>query len=62
MRAVIASACLVMAVSLSGCMAYTVASTAVGVTTTVVGTTVDVVGAVVSYPFESSDSQKKDNR
>ena len=60
MRAVlIASACLVMAISLSGCAAYTVASTAMDVTATVVGTTAHVVGAVVSYPFESSDSDKK---
>ena len=34
--------------SLSGCIAYDVASTAVGAATTVVGTTVDVAGDVVS--------------
>ena len=33
---------------LSGCVAYSVASTAVGVTTTAIGTTVDVAGAAVS--------------
>ena len=57
--AIIASACLVMAAGLSGCAAYTVASTAVDVTATVVGTTAHVAGAIISYPFESSDSDKK---
>ena len=57
--AIIASACLVLAMGLSGCAVYTVASTAVDVTTTVVGTTAHVAGAVISYPFSSSDSDKK---
>ena len=52
-----------MAASLSGCAAYAVASTAVDVTTTVVGTTAHVAGAIISYPFSSSDSdKKKDNQ
>jgi hypothetical protein len=45
--------------SLTGCIAYEVASTAVDATTTVVGTAVDVTGAVVSAPFGHDDSDKK---
>jgi hypothetical protein len=48
------------ALSLSGCMAYNVASTAVGVATTVVGTTVDVAaGAICTVACGSDDEKKK---
>ena len=60
MRAVLlVAACLAVSVSLSSCIVYDVASTAVGVTTTVVGTTVDVAGAIISAPFGGDDSGKK---
>jgi hypothetical protein len=67
MRAVfLASACLALAFSLSGCAVYEIASTAVGVTATVVGTAVDVAGDVVDVagdmvtaPFPSRDDSKK---
>jgi hypothetical protein len=44
---------------LSGCVAYDVASTAVGAAGTVVGTTVDVAGGVVSTVTGGSDDAKK---
>ena len=47
------------ALGLSGCAVYHVASTAVDVATTAVGATVDVVGAVVTAPFGHGDSDKK---
>jgi len=48
------------AFSLSGCLAYDVASTAVGAATTVVGTTVDVAaGAVCTVACSSDDDKKK---
>jgi hypothetical protein len=48
------------AFSLSGCLAYDVASTAVGTATTVVGTTVDVAaGAVCTVACSSGDEKKK---
>ena len=60
MRAVIiASAFIALGFSLSGCIAYDVASTVVDVTGTVVGTTAHVAGAVVSAPFGHGDSDKK---
>ena len=45
--------------SLSGCAAYEVASTAVDVTTTAVSTTAHAVGYVVTAPFGHGDSDKK---
>ena len=57
--ALIASAVIALGASLSGCIAYDVASTAVGVTTTVVSTTADVAGAAISAPFGHDDSDKK---
>lgn len=47
MRVLTAAAILALAASLSGCIAYDVASTTVGAATTVVGTAVDVTGDVV---------------
>lgn len=48
------------AFALSGCVAYDVASTAVGAATTVVGTTVDVAsGAVCTVACGSDDHDKK---
>lgn len=50
------------AIGLSGCIAYDVASTAVGVGTTAVGAATDVVGAgvgVVTYPMRGSDDADK---
>lgn len=45
---------------LSGCMAYDVASAAVGATATVVGTTVDVAsGAVCTVACGSDDEERK---
>jgi len=62
----VASAALLLALSLSGCVAYDVASTAVSVTGTavgaagtVVGGAVDVASAIVTAPFGSDDSDKK---
>jgi hypothetical protein len=46
--------------SLSGCVAYHVAATAVDATTTVVSGAADVAGAVVTAPFGHS-SDKSDN-
>lgn len=45
------------AISLSGCMAYDVASTTVGAVGTVVGTTVDVAGGAVCTVACSSDDE-----
>jgi hypothetical protein len=56
MRLVIVAAA---AFLLTGCMAYDVASTAVGAATTVVGTTVDVAGKAVCTVACSSDDDKK---
>jgi len=52
-------AVIALGLSLSGCVAYEVASTAVDATTTVVGTAVDVTGDVISAPFGHDDSDKK---
>ena len=52
-------AVIALGLSLSGCVAYEVASTAVDVTTTVVGTAVDVTGDVISAPFGHDDTDKK---
>jgi hypothetical protein len=46
-------------VTLSGCMAYEVASTAVGAATTVVRTTADVASDVVCTVACNSDDEKK---
>jgi hypothetical protein len=67
MRAVlIASVCIAAAISLGGCAVYEVASTAVDITTTVVGVgvdvagdAVDVAGDVITAPFPSRESDKK---
>jgi hypothetical protein len=59
MRAVIVSAIIALGLSLSGCVVYDVASTAVDVTGSVVGAAADVAGAVVSAPFGSSDKKPK---
>jgi hypothetical protein len=64
MRAIITiPAVVALGLSLSGCVAYEVASTAVDATTTVVGGAVDVAGAVVSAPFGhgSDKSDKSDS-
>lgn len=42
----------------SGCVAYTVVDTAVGVTTTVVGTTVDVAAGAVDLVIPDSDEDE----
>jgi len=62
MRAIISiSAVIVLGISLSGCVAYEVASTAVDATTSVVGGAADVAGDVISAPFgHSSDKSDKD--
>ncbi|MBV9550295.1 MAG: hypothetical protein JO256_11560 [Alphaproteobacteria bacterium] len=52
-------AALAAAFALSGCMAYDVASTAVGAATTVVSTSVDVASGVVCTIACSSDDEKK---
>ncbi len=58
MRAVlIASAIVTLALSLSGCVAYTVASTVVGAA----GTAVSVTGDIITAPFGGSDDDDKDN-
>ena len=65
MRAfLIASAIVTLALSLSGCVAYTVASTAVGVAGTAVGvagTAVSVTGDIITAPFGGSDDDDKNN-
>jgi hypothetical protein len=62
MRAIISiSAVIVLGVSLSGCVAYEVASTAVDATTSIVGGAADVAGDVITTPFgHSSDKSGKD--
>jgi hypothetical protein len=61
MRAIISiSAVLVLGVSISGCVAYEVASTAVDVTTTVVGGAADVAGDVITAPFGHGSGKSKD--
>ena len=59
MRIAAIAALAVAAFSLSGCLAYDVASTAVGAATTVVSTTVDVASGVVCTIACSSDDEKK---
>ena len=46
--------------SLSGCIAVSVVSAAVGVTTTIVGGAVDVVDAVTPDIFDDDDKQAED--
>jgi len=63
MRAIISiSAVIVLGLSLSGCVAYEVASTAVDATTSVVGGVADVASDVISAPFGhgSDESDKTD--
>jgi hypothetical protein len=55
----LAAIAILAAVSLSGCLAYDVASTAVGVTTTVIGTAADVAGSAVCTIACSSDKDDK---
>lgn len=50
---------LVVAFTLSGCLAYDVASTTVGAVGTVVGTTVDVASGAICTIACSSDDDKK---
>ena len=61
-RTAIAGVVFVAGLSLQGCLAYTVASTAVGVTTKVAGTAVgvgaDVVGATSDAVFTSDDERE----
>jgi hypothetical protein len=61
MRAIISiSAVMVSGISLSGCVAYEVASTAVDATTSVVSGVADVAGDVVTAPFgKGSDKSDK---
>jgi hypothetical protein len=60
MRLAAAAALVAALCALSGCMAYDVASTAVGAATTVVGTSVDVAsGAVCTVACGSDDHDKK---
>jgi hypothetical protein len=60
MRLASAAALALAAFALSGCLAYDVASTAVGAATTVVSTSVDVAtGAVCTVACSSGDSDKK---
>jgi hypothetical protein len=61
MRAIISiSAVIALGISLSGCVAYEVASTAVDATTTVVGGAADVAGDIVTAPFDhGSDKSDK---
>jgi hypothetical protein len=59
MRLAPIAALAVAAFSLSGCLAYDVASTAVGAATTVVSTAVDVASGVVCTIACSSDDDKK---
>ncbi|MEL6765832.1 MAG: hypothetical protein AAFP17_01520 [Pseudomonadota bacterium] len=57
-------AILLLALTLQGCVAYTVVDTAVSVTATVVETTVDVGAAVVTAPvraFSSDDDDDSDD-
>jgi hypothetical protein len=59
MRFATAAVIAVAAFTLSGCIAYDVASTAVGAATTVVSTTVDVASGVVCTVACSSDDDRK---
>jgi hypothetical protein len=60
MRLAAIAALAVAGFSLSGCLAYDVASTAVGAATTVVSTTVDVAaGAVCTVACSADDDSKK---
>lgn len=59
MRLTVIAALAAAAFALSGCMAYDVASTAVGAATTVVSTTVDVASGAVCTVACSSDDKKK---
>jgi hypothetical protein len=59
MRLTIAAAIAAAAFALSGCMAYDVASTAVGAATTVVSTGVSVAGSAVCTVACSSDDDDK---
>lgn len=59
MRLAPVAALVLAAFSLSGCLAYDVASTAVGAATTVVSTTVDVAAGAVCTVACSSDDEKK---
>jgi hypothetical protein len=59
MRLATAAAIIAAACTLSGCIAYDVASTAVGAATTVVSTTVDVAAGAVCTVACSSDDDKK---
>jgi hypothetical protein len=65
MRALLAAAAITaLALGLSGCMVYDVASTTVGAATTVVGTGVDVAGDVASgaaSTVSGSSSDKNDH-
>ncbi len=47
--------------SLSGCIAITAVSTAVGVTTTVIGGAIDVVDAVTPDIMDDDDEQVEDD-
>jgi hypothetical protein len=47
--------------SLSGCVAYHVAATAVDATATVVGGAADVAGAVVTAPFGHDPDKAEDS-
>jgi hypothetical protein len=47
--------------SLSGCIAASVISTAVGVTTTVVGGTIDVVDTITPDIIDDDDKEAEDN-
>ena len=59
MRVASIAAILVAGLSLSGCLAYEVASTTVGAVGTVVGTTVDVASGAVCTIACSSDKEDK---
>jgi|GEM_PF-2081906 hypothetical protein len=59
MRLALAAALTAAAFTLSGCMVYDVASTAVSATATVVRTTADVASDVVCTVACSSDDEKK---
>ncbi len=59
MRLTAAAVIAVAAFTLSGCIAYDVASTAVGVATTVVSTGVSVAGGAICSVACSSDDDKK---
>jgi len=59
MRLTAAAVIAVAAFTLSGCIAYDVASTAVGVATTVVSTGVSVAGGAICTVACSSDDDKK---